>query len=377
MVHILLTILKIIGILLLVIIGLILLIILCALFVPIRYEAHISYKDENPYAKIRISYLLRMFSLKGEYKNKKILKSFKICGIDIIKLIQKRKKKKNTQKKATTSELKDGDDIFTEVSKQKRHKNKKHKNKKHRKKTVTSAEQSETGNYLPVYETEENSLTKLSKTEDVSDTELINEKKDSLDNTENHADSEHGVEEEQIAAEEESFFEKIFAKIKFKISSIYGKIKGILKKIFSLFGKTKGLFKKLRSVFGKIQKIKEKISRIKEFIDDENNRELFSFLWMEIKKILRYVSPRKIRGYLNYGFEDPSYTGKSLGLIYLILKGNTGKFKISPDFENKHLETEVHMKGRVRLYYFLIIALQVYKNKNFKVFLERRRTHGK
>ena len=61
----------------------------------------------------------------------------------------------------------------------------------------------------------------------------------------------------------------------------------------------------------------------------------------------------------------------------MILKGDKKGFVISPDFDNKILDTKMQISGRIRIYRLLIVALKIYKNKNFKVFLERRRKNGK
>ena len=63
MIHILLTILKIIGIILLVIIGLILAILLCVLFVPVRYKAKIDYQEGKPDISVNVSYFLHAISV--------------------------------------------------------------------------------------------------------------------------------------------------------------------------------------------------------------------------------------------------------------------------------------------------------------------------
>ena len=82
--------------------------------------------------------------------------------------------------------------------------------------------------------------------------------------------------------------------------------------------------------------------------------------------------PRKIKGYIDFGFDDPSTTGKVLGIYYAIMKKSPKRFKINPDFENKKLETDIFFKGRIRLYYIIYIILKVYFNKDFKYVLKHK-----
>jgi len=95
---ILLTILKIIGIVLLCILGLVLLLLLMVLFVPLRYKVKASYKDDI-YACVKASYLLHIVSFTLKYTDKLDMK-LRILGIPI------RLKKKAT-KSSEDEETKD------------------------------------------------------------------------------------------------------------------------------------------------------------------------------------------------------------------------------------------------------------------------------
>ena len=87
-IHIILVLLKIIGILLLVVVSLLLLAIFSILFVPVRYQAY-GYRD-NQISKgiIRVFWLARLISCKVSYDSygKKIKWSVKIFGISIQKV---------------------------------------------------------------------------------------------------------------------------------------------------------------------------------------------------------------------------------------------------------------------------------------------------
>lgn len=76
MIHLLLTILKIIGILLLVILGILLTVILLVLFVPLRYRGNVFLEDKKPSGNVRISWLFRAlradFSLESGHIEAKV-----------------------------------------------------------------------------------------------------------------------------------------------------------------------------------------------------------------------------------------------------------------------------------------------------------------
>lgn len=106
-IHIILVLLKIIGILLLVVVSLLLLAIFSILFVPVRYQAY-GYRD-NQISKgiIRVFWLARLISCKVSYDSygKKIKWSVRIFGISIQKVTAWKKKRKsrrqNTKRKKT------------------------------------------------------------------------------------------------------------------------------------------------------------------------------------------------------------------------------------------------------------------------------------
>ena len=106
-IHIVLVLLKIIGILLLVVLSLILLAIFLILFVPVRYQAY-GYRDSQiSKGIIRVFWLARLISCKVSYDSygKKIKWSVKIFGISIQKVTAWKKKRKirkqNTERKKT------------------------------------------------------------------------------------------------------------------------------------------------------------------------------------------------------------------------------------------------------------------------------------
>ena len=328
MLHILLTILKIIGIILLAIIGLILLICLCILFVPIRYSARVKYNETNNIC-VRVTYLFRLISIKYSLigKDKKI--SIKIFGIDINRFKRKKKNKKSGKKSKGNDKKKnksEGQDLFDEIN------------------------------------DEENSVEIF---EEVKEERYIDKADEDLKKA---AKENMKVQDDDVLEEEseEDVNSKIQSSVRKEKISLYQKIKN---KIISLKNK---IIYRFKSICGKIKKAISKIKDFKEFIRDEHTKRVFVLVKGELVKFLKYIRPRKVKGYFNFGFDDPSTTGKVLGLYYAIMKKSPKKFKINPDFENKRLETDLYLKGRIRLYYLVYIILKIYFNKDFKYVLKHK-----
>lgn len=321
MLHILLTILKVIGIIILVLISLVILIIAAILFVPIRYSIDAIYdrKVKNLDFKIKITYLLHLISVKYIYKDDGL--SIKIFGIKThffdkeTKAMEEKINKETKMFEKMSSEIKDN---MTEMP--------------------------------DVYE-------QLKKIDEERDrlAENVNKKEENIENNNKDNDTEENM-EEFIKVEKQNIF-----------SRIYSKIKAIIIKIKYRFIK----------FCDTIKKICKNVNDLKEFISDDNTKEAFGFLKKEALILLKHIRPRRIKGYVHFGFDDPSYTGNLLGLIYMILRGSPKEFRINPDFENKVFDGEIHAKGRVQCYLLLIIGIRLYKNDNLKLLLERRRTNGR
>ena len=103
--HVILTILKILGILLLVILGLLLAIVLSVLFVPVRYQLEgekpsPGWSEAN--GKIRVSWLLHLIHLRIQYREKELDWECYLFGVPLKKAgaALKRWKKKRRRKKA-------------------------------------------------------------------------------------------------------------------------------------------------------------------------------------------------------------------------------------------------------------------------------------
>lgn len=114
MLGVLLTILKIIGLILLAILCLILLLGILILFVPIKYKAVGEYKNKKPDILLNVSYLLHILSISFTFKDKKAEFYIKIFGI---KLKKKKPGTKKTKQKSTDAISVEESNIKTDAHK--------------------------------------------------------------------------------------------------------------------------------------------------------------------------------------------------------------------------------------------------------------------
>ena len=312
MLDILLLILKIIGIILAVLLGLVILIILTVLFVPIRYNIKASYYDNKPSADVRVTALFHLVRFKLTY----------IEGLKYrVKVL-----------------------FFTVYSSEKKDKAKTKKSRDDKRVGKKDSEKS-------VFDEEEEVIQDSPDEADVTystQDSVADGAPDSVSDSVNVTDSTS----DEKTDEPPKPVKKI-REITDRIKELY---KSVKEKIVSI----------LESIRTKKEDLSEKIDSFYETVNNEDNREFVRFLWEQIKKLLKIIKPKKGKLYVHYGMDDPETTGK-IAMYLAVLYGLMGvDIHILPDFEQKIMEGELQLKGGIRLFGIVVIAIRVYMNKQFK-----------
>ena len=121
-----------------------------------------------------------------------------------------------------------------------------------------------------------------------------------------------------------------------------------------------GIKKKIRDSFKKIGFIFYKLSSIIDFVKDRAPRQTIKKLVKEVIRMIRYVGPRKFSGTVEFGTGDPSSTGLILGGVSLCKLAYQKDVSITPNFDEKCLVGNAAVKGRVRVVYFVRMALRIW-----------------
>lgn len=83
-----------------------------------------------------------------------------------------------------------------------------------------------------------------------------------------------------------------------------------------------------------------------------------------LKEIFSIIKPDKLEGYLHFGLEDPAITGQILGMLAMILPLYQGFLTINPDFTKSCLDGTLKGKGKIFLFPIVKLAFKVILNKN-------------
>lgn len=313
--HILLFLLKLIGIVLLVILGLIVLILAIILLTPIRYRIGAS-KYQTIQAEGKVTWLFRLIEMvfkldTGAEEGKRFHLSFRIAWLKLYdnqKPKEKRIKQKKTRKTKSKPESKQSEKVIQAKPEQPEEK------------------------VQPI-------------------------------KTEQAAEMKH--EEKLIEGPKESAVEKILRLAKNAANKILSLIRGVFSLICSILGIPSKIMDGLEKLENFFTKLREKKEAFLAFYNETHNHQWFTAFWHRLKKLLLRILPRTDTLYLHFGFEDPATTGQVLGGLSILYPICGEKMELCPEFNEEILEGEVKCHGRIRPVSLVIFAVKSFLNKQF------------
>ncbi|MBQ1548071.1 MAG: hypothetical protein IIZ61_06720 [Lachnospiraceae bacterium] len=116
----------------------------------------------------------------------------------------------------------------------------------------------------------------------------------------------------------------------------------------------------------KIDRIRREIRFWDRMINDCRNKNAAELIKKETLKLLKKIAPRRIKGFIHFGFDDPATTGTVLMYLSLIYPILPRKLVIDPGFEDTDLYGNIDIKGYIRLIVPLVCVAKVYFNRDFK-----------
>lgn len=337
MVHVLLLILKVLGITLLILLGVILLLVILLLAAPFRYSVEAEYYGDIR-AVGRIRWLCFVLDLKGVYGNQKFLYYLKSFGFTI-----------------STNDEAD-----------------KHYRKGMEEESETGTQKKKTGKKIPdMPESKEDSKIPVRVLEDdfpeFSDT--YEKKPETAQETLNAEEMvKAGEPEKEPEAESRSIFTRIREKIEQCMEwittipmRIHYKISEILTRILDFLA---NITENIRKLSQKRELIEKKLRMMRRFLGRDTTKKAWKDIGRYLKRTFRHVKPKKYQGMVHFGLEDPSVTGQILGVVGMLLPIYRDHIVVTPDFEQQIFEGELSARGRIQAGYFVILAIKVLLNRN-------------
>lgn len=323
MTAVLLTILKIIGIVLLVILGIMLFLLAVLLFVPVRYSVK-GTVDNNITAEGKISWLCSIFRYDFTFQEQDLNGEVRIFGF-------------RPKKKERVSEEELEEEAVPEV-----------------KDEVEEVVSDLVSNTVE----EDDSEGKISKSVIESDSDKISLEEAAGRREQNpEMDFHTGIQNRKSSRPSGK---NIFMRMR-------DKIKSFMKKIKNFFI---GIQKRLTS-------FKEFVVKVKEIVTDTKNQYAVRRLWEELLYLLKHFGFRKIHTELTFALADPALTGQVLGVLSMMPFLYQYDFHIFPDFESEsfYIRGSYDVKGRIRLIFLLVTAIRLLADKDIRSFLKKLSDH--
>lgn len=321
--HIILLILKIIGITIGCILGLVLLAVCAILFVPIRYRAHISYESKVLRYRVSGYWLLWLLNFKVTGEQLAARVSARIFRFTVFDTAKKDQHDKDTEERSEK------------------------KLKKSRKEKKKNTKQTESAERFPKDSVEKTAAKSeiISEIKKESSTEVLN-LKDQTRLTDGDPEP------------------------KDKASEPGNKKPGLKEKILQLRDKickkADDIRKKLLSICDKVKNINGKKEKLIEILSCKSGRAAIANVKRQLIRILKHLMFTKVRGRVHFGFEDPSLTGKILGMCGILYPLYGSDIVIEPEFSDQVLDGELELGGRIRIFSLLLPALKLALDKNLR-----------
>lgn len=320
MLHIIIFILKIIGILLLVILGLILLLVSSVLFVPITYKVRAERKDGVIQVRAVAGWMFRLLSvhyrLHTSQEPMQLLQG-RILGIPVWKPLEPKKEKPKKAEKKSKEKQSKPKQMGAKQLEQKAEVKSSDKAKERLKKDLTP------GTAV---------ATILQPEPEVSRQEQPQDKQ----------------------AQTKPPRQSILKKLLYAIRRIYGKITAIGRGLFSLVVK----------LLHMPEKASETIGTLTDFWNLEENVKARESIWRELKFLWKHSRPRKADLTLHFGFEDPSWTGQCMGVLSILNVWYPGRIFLKPEFEQEIFEGTLYIKGHMMLAVPLLSIFRLWRDEN-------------
>ena len=337
MLHILLFILKIIGILLLSILGLILLILALVLLVPVRYRAVLQMRTIAEYsADGKVSWLFGLICLTGGYDGEQVKLDIRIFGHSLLhKKPEKQKKRRKKPPQRQTGEQPAVREIKAE-------------------KENIEPENTEC---MPFVEQAGPKQDEKTSVQEISDTEDGGADADEaeISNTEDGRTDADEAEQTSGTHEKNHMWQKLR-----NGSARLSRIPSQIRQKASSIGHT---WKNLSKRKDHLQSTVEKYH---SFWNRTCTQAAKDHILREVKYLLRHILPEKLEGILTFGFEDPATTGQVLGILCVLAVFTGNHLEVNGNFEGKMLEGDVSIKGHIRLCHIAKSAISLLIDKNIR-----------
>lgn len=351
MISVILTILKILGLILLILLGILILVVCLVLFIPVRYRIEGDYQSSKATVSSRVTWLLHFVSARilMEYENAFSLHIVvRVLGIPIFDNKKKaaKKKKKESKEAGYNPEEPSPDGTDTEIQAA----------------STDNSGNSESNN-------EESASWQRS---DLEELELEGTKVRETKGEESEILESEILESEILETEIE---EAEIKEVEIEESKNEADKKSLFEKLYIIFGKFMQFIENIRYTFHKlcdtIVKIRDNLNYYLDLLQKQSTTRAIGTCKTQLMRIAKSLSPQKFQVNLHLGFEDPAVLGEILAVWGMLYPFHQGRIDIVPEFGQTILEGDILLKGKISLFVYLKVALILFFDKNIKQLIKQ------
>ena len=361
----LLTILKVLGIILLSILGLLLIIILLFLFVPFVYKIRVKYVDKQLEAEGEVSFLFRLLRARAAYKDELsyeakaaffTLISSEKAGRDEEDGKEAHKESKAADVKAEDTSLKTTEaGTSTGITGPEEAEEAK----------VETGRRQEAETQIPKSTVVEREL------EAEADSKQVNNQPESFKPEDSKIEDGTQVDRKQELCGQVNEENKAGKKAKRKKAKKQKSKK--TKKKFNIFAKIEEIKEKIDAKWTAFKEdflsLNNKKEAVLKFINAEGTADGIFYLLTQSKILVKMILPKKIKGWLRFGTGDVYTEGQYLTYLCFVYPLYAGKFDILPEWDEEVIEVDASFSGKIRMFAMLLIGLKLLFSKKVKALL--------
>jgi len=347
MLSIVLTVLKVIGIVLLIILGIIILLLLLILFVPIRYRLDASCEEKlldaenvdftkGVTASFSFSYLLSLLNGGFSYPDRPYFR-IRILFFELF----------STQAEGKTEETSDSEEI--------------NDSKEKGGSEETNIEEVEADSNLEDPDLE-------AKEEDISSENEAKEQDIRCESKDVGTEAEIEVEQALGSSDNCQSFEENNDEESGNIPGFIGFVQSIIEKAKIFITTQQNVFNKIKCT---ISRVYGKINMIKSTLENDIFQRAFEKSKKHLGIILKSILPRKVVADILYGTGDPAMTAQIMGGLGIVRALGFNKITLRPDFDRTVIQGDLHIKGRITLFRIVLSLAICYFNKDIRKTVKR------
>lgn len=127
----------------------------------------------------------------------------------------------------------------------------------------------------------------------------------------------------------------------------------------------------IQRICDKLKEINQKKDQLIEQLKKEENQRTFRLVVRQLIAIVKHILPRRMKGRIKFGFDDPFKTGQILTYVSPFYGLYAKHLELIPVFEEQVMEGELNLSGRIRIGTVLVLAVRILFDKNFRRLLRK------